>query len=164
MSPFCLKVLSRLLTDALAGSNDLAPGSEPELAIVEIQDGGTSRVPSHATTTPLEESFRAFVAASVDDAAKYHVGGASYFALLDEQSSAEEEKTVLLVSRCPDGTIEGTARVTFESAQFLLTSLAVASIGFTEIQSIGASQGGVYGRSKEAPKKGEPGPRKRLGG
>ncbi|KAK6818910.1 hypothetical protein PG987_016363 [Apiospora arundinis] len=158
-----ITVLGKLLTDALTGSNKLTPGSEPELAIVETQDDGASQLPGQATAPPLDESFCAYIATSVEDAAQHHVGGGSYFAVLDQQSSNDEE-TVLLVARRPDGTIEGTARVTFESAQIVLVSLTMATLGFDEVRSIGESQGGVYGRPAKPLMEGGSAPRKRLGG
>ncbi|KAK8064659.1 hypothetical protein PG994_007297 [Apiospora phragmitis] len=158
-----IAILNKLLTDARAGSNDLAPGSECELAIVEACDDGSSMISDKATIPPLEESFRPYISASTDQAAEpQHVAGASNFAVLDQQSPADE--TVVLVSRGQDGTVGGTARVTFESIQLVLVSLEMGTIGFSEIQSIAESQGEVYGRPAERPKKGGLGPRKRLGG
>lgn len=162
-NPWCYsKTLNKLLTEALNGSNELVPGSDHELAIVEARDGA-SRIPDEAAIPPLDESFRAYVAASVADAAAKHVADASHFAVLDEQSASDD--TALLVSRNGDnGAVDGEARVTFDSVQMVLNSLAMATLGFAEVQSIADSQGGVYGRPAETPKRGEPAPRMRLGG
>lgn len=154
--------MNKLLTEALNGSNELVPGSDHELAIVEARDGA-SWIPDQATIPPLDQSFNAYVAASVEDAAANHVDTASHFAVLDEQSSSDD--TALLVSRNQDdGTIDGVARVTFDSVQTVLVSLAMATLGFAEVQGIADSQGGIYGKPAEPPKRGEPAPRMRLGG
>lgn len=56
-----------------------------------------------------------------------------------------------------------TVRVGFESAEILLVTLEVGSIGFNELQSIAAGSGGVYRRENETPQRGGYAPRKRLG-
>jgi hypothetical protein len=117
-------------------------------------------VPEEATVPPLDESFRVYVAASVEDAAQ-HVGGASYFGVLDEQPTGDD--TAVLVSRKQDGTVS-TTRVAFESIQIMLVSLRMATTGFAEVQSNADSQGGVYGRPCEIPQRGGPAQRMRLGG
>ncbi|KAK7946230.1 uncharacterized protein PG986_010551 [Apiospora aurea] len=162
-NPWCyLETLNKLLTDALGGSNELVPGSDHELVVVEARDGA-SRIPDQATVPPLHESFSAYIAASVGDAATQHVGEASHFVVLDEQSS--NDGTALLLSRNQhDGTVDSVARVTFDSVQAVLVSLATATLGFTEVQSIADSRGGIYGRPTESPKRGGPAPRMKLGG
>ena len=152
-------VLNKLLEDALAGSEDLAPGSDHELVIIEALEDGTSKPPADdASVPPLDGAFRPFVAASVGEAAK-HVGDAAYFAVLDKDSAANS--TVLLVSA--DGSGEQ-ARVTFDQTQAVMTSLGMGSLGFGEIQSIADSNGGVYGSPSSKPQRGGPAPRMRLGG
>lgn len=162
-NPWCyLETLNKLLTDALDGSNELVPGSDHELVIVEARDGA-SRIPDQATIPPLDESFSAYIAASVGDAAAKHVAKASHFVVLDEQSSNDD--TALLVSRNQDdGTVDSVARVTFDSVQAVLVSLAMATLGFAEVQSIADSRGGIYGKPTEPPNRGEPAPRMKLGG
>ncbi|KAK8110223.1 uncharacterized protein PG998_006680 [Apiospora kogelbergensis] len=156
------KTLNKLLTEALDGSNELVPGSDHELVIVEARDGA-SRISDQASIPPLDESFTAYIAASVDEAAANHVAKASHFVVLDEQSSNDD--TALLVSRNQDdGTVDGVARLTFDSVQAVLVSLAMATLGFAEVQGIADSQGGIYGKPTESPKRGEPAPRMKLGG
>ncbi|KAI0203565.1 hypothetical protein F4808DRAFT_24199 [Astrocystis sublimbata] len=152
--------LNKLLNQAHAGSEELVPNSDHELSIVGTESDGSSKLPSEVTVPPLNESFKPFIAGSLEEAVKA-IGGATYFAVLDRQSTADD--TAVLVQRQDDGSLE-TARATFKSVQIVLASLVVAAIGFQEIVSIADSQGGVYGRSTETPKKGEPAPRKRLGG
>lgn len=162
-NPWCyVETLNKLLTDALGGINELAPGSDYELVIVEARDGA-SQIPHRATIPPLDESFNACIAASVGDAAARHVAEASHFVVLDERSSSDD--AALLISRNrEDGTVDGVARVAFDSVQAVLVSLAMATIGFAEVQSIADSRGGVYGKPTALPKRGEPAPRMKLGG
>ncbi|GAP82730.1 hypothetical protein SAMD00023353_0102660 [Rosellinia necatrix] len=155
-----ITALNNLLDQARAGSEELVPGSAHELSIVLTTTDGSSRLPDHATIPPLNDGFKPFVASSLEDAAKV-VGGAAYFAVLDRQSTTDE--SAVLVHRQGDGSL-ATARATFKSVQLLLVSLSMATLGFQEIKSIADSQGGVYGRSPEAPRKGGPTPRMRLGG
>ncbi|KAI1322620.1 hypothetical protein F5Y16DRAFT_415801 [Xylariaceae sp. FL0255] len=155
------QVLNKLLKQALAGSEALVPNSEHELAIIDTSEDGSSKLPETATKPPLDDTFRAFIARSLEDAAK-HVGDAHYFALIDNRSG-EDDTTLLVCCGQEDGALE-TVRTTFKSVQTSLVSLGIASLGFNEIQSIAGSQGGVYGRPTTTPQRGGPAPRMRLGG
>lgn len=149
-------VVENFLADALAGSNKLVPKTPPRLGIVTA-DG---EIPTVASEPPLRPFTSPFVRQSVEEVSR-QLGGATYFAVLDEQST--EDKTAVLGRRNPDGSVE-TVRVAFDAAQSLLTSLDVGTLGFYEIQHIAASSGGVYRPKYEASKKGGPAPRKKLGG
>lgn len=132
------------------------PDTHPCLAIVTA-DG---EIPTIASKPPLPPFTSPFIGRSVEELSR-QLSGVRHFAVLDKRST--EDKTAILGSRNPDGSVE-TVRVTFDAAQSLLTSLDVGSIGFNEIQGIATSSGGVYGMNYEGPKKGGPAPRKRLGG
>ncbi|KAI1816371.1 hypothetical protein GGS20DRAFT_583608 [Poronia punctata] len=154
-----ISFLNKVLDEALAGSEELAPNSEHELSIVVATSDGSSRVPDEARAPPLGDNFAPFVAGSVEDAGRHHVGGAPYFAVLDQQSANDD--TAILVRRQESGSFD-TARVTLRSAQIVLISLTMATLGFEEVQTIADSQGGVYGRPRQTPRKGRPAPPKEL--
>ncbi|KAI1288681.1 hypothetical protein F5Y03DRAFT_401624 [Xylaria venustula] len=154
-----IAVLNRLLNEAFAGSEELVPDSEHQLAIAVNASDGSSKLQEKASVPPLNGSFTPFVAASIDDAAR-HIGDVSYFAVLDRQSI--DDSTALLLHRQKDGS-NSTARVTFKSVQHILVSLSVAALGFQEIQDIAESQGGIYGRDENRPKRGGLTPPKKLG-
>ncbi|KAI1419304.1 hypothetical protein F5Y12DRAFT_778690 [Xylaria sp. FL1777] len=151
--------LDRLLNEALAGSEELVPNSEHELSIVVEENDGSSKLPGEATVPPLGSTFKPFVAASVDDAAR-HIGDACYFAVLDQECTNND--TATLVHHQEDGS-NTTVRVTLKSVQHVLVSLSVASLGFQEIQRIANSQGGVYGINERGLNKGRPAPPMKLG-
>ncbi|KAI0803648.1 hypothetical protein GGR55DRAFT_682563 [Xylaria sp. FL0064] len=153
-----IAVLDQLLNEAFAGSEELVPHSKHELTVVTKTDDGSSRLQG-PTVPPLSNDLNPFIAASVDDAAR-HVGNASYFAVLDPQST--KDSTALLVFYQKGGS-KTTVRVTFKSVQNTLVSFSVASLGFEEIRDIANSQGGVYGRNERRPEKGRPAPRMKLG-
>ncbi|KAK5633570.1 hypothetical protein RRF57_009284 [Xylaria bambusicola] len=155
-----LTVLNELLDQAHAGSEELVPNSQHELSIVEAAGDGSSRLPDKVTVPPLNDGFRPFIAGSLEGAAQ-NVGKAMYFAVLDHQSTTDD--SAVLVHRRKDSPL-ATVRVTFKSVQSLLVSLSMATTGFEEISSIASSQGGIYGRTAETPRKGAPAPRMRLGG
>ncbi|KAI0440891.1 hypothetical protein F4803DRAFT_525424 [Xylaria telfairii] len=155
-----IAILNKLLDQALAGSEELVPNSEHELSIVVTNSDGSSKLPGRATIPPLNDSFRPFIASSVEDAAK-NIGTAAYFAVLDQQSMTDD--SAVIVRRQGDGSLES-ARATFKSVQTLLVSLSMATLGFQEIKNIAGSHGGVYGRPLETPRKGGAAPRMRLGG
>jgi hypothetical protein len=156
-----LKVLEKFLSEALSGSQRLVPNSEPELGIATVSDDGPApSVPTTASRPPLPPSLIPFVTPSAEDASR-QVGDAQFFAVLDEQSSRND--TAILVARQEDDAIQ-TVRVTFDSAQHLLTALDIATLGFEEIRNIADSSGGVYGTpAPGGPQKGGAAPRKRLG-
>lgn len=145
---------------ALAGNEKLVLNSEYDLAIVTVASDGSATVPAVASKPPLPQSITPFTAESIEDAAQ-NVGGAKYLAVLDEESAIEE--TAIIASRQAEGPVR-VVRATFDSVQHLIAALSVASIGFAEIQSIADSSDDVYGRHTKNPRKGEPAPRKRLGG
>ncbi|KAI1380613.1 hypothetical protein F4677DRAFT_192890 [Hypoxylon crocopeplum] len=147
-------VVEKFLSDALAGSNELVPNSEPALAIVTAVDV----LPTTASEAPLEPFTSPFLNQSVEEVSR-QLNEADLFAVLDERST--EDETAVLVERKSNGSIE-TVRVTFDSAQHVLVALDVATLGFTEIQQIAESSGGAYGWNRTKPKKGKPAPRKRL--
>ncbi|KAI2470950.1 hypothetical protein F4781DRAFT_155781 [Annulohypoxylon bovei var. microspora] len=151
-----ISVIERLLSDSLEGSNKLAPGSEPSLAIVTT----ANEVPTTASWPPLPPFTSPFLGQSVEEVSDQfaHI---THFAVLDERSINDE--TATLVQRGSLGDVQ-TARVTFGSVQSVLIALDVATIGFSEIQSIAAFKGDVYGIDSGSPKKGQPAPRMRLGG
>ncbi|KAI0842587.1 hypothetical protein F5Y06DRAFT_130676 [Hypoxylon sp. FL0890] len=151
-----ISTIEKFLNEALAGSNKLAPGSEPALAIITA----TNELPTIASMPPLQPFTSPFIGQSVEEVSR-QLNEAAHFAVLDERSM--EDETVALVNRNSDRSVQ-TARVTFDSAQSLLTALDVATLGFEEIRHIAASEGGVYGRNRESPKRGRPAPRVRLGG
>ncbi|KAI0508967.1 hypothetical protein F5B22DRAFT_618724, partial [Xylaria bambusicola] len=155
-----LTVLNQLLDQAHAGSEELVPNSEHELSIVEAASDGSSTLSHKVTVPPLNDDFKPFIASSLEDAAQ-NVGKAVYFAVLDHQSTTDGSATLV---HCQKDSPLATARVTFKSVQSLLVSLSMATIGFEEISSIASSQGGIYGRAAETPRKGAPAPRMRLGG
>ncbi|KAJ8132230.1 hypothetical protein O1611_g1393 [Lasiodiplodia mahajangana] len=155
-----IAVLNKLLDQARAGSEELVPNSEFELSVVGTTSEGFSKLLDEATVPPLDDSFKPFVASSLEDASK-NIGQAAYFAVLDQQSATDD--SAVLVHRQNDGSLT-TARATFKSVQAILVSLSMATLGFQEIKSIADSQGGVYGRPTETPRKGGEAPRKRLGG
>ncbi|KAI1400033.1 hypothetical protein F4819DRAFT_462736 [Hypoxylon fuscum] len=150
-----VQVAERFLSEALAGSNKLAPGSEPALAIVTT----TRFSPSIASQPRLQPFSSPFLGQSVEEISR-ELDGATFFAILDGRSM--EDETALLATCDEDGTVQ-TARVTFNYTQSLLVSLDIATLGFGEIQHIATSSGGVYGRNRETPQRGAPAPRKRLG-
>lgn len=152
--------LNKLLEQAHSGSEELVPNSEHELSVVTAANDGSAGMLDGATVPPLDDSFKPFVASSLEDAAR-NVGGARYFAALDQQSATDD--SAILVHHEKDGSL-ATARVTFKSVQSLLVALSVASIGFGEISDIANAEGGVYGATVKAPRKGAPAPRMRLGG
>ncbi|KAI1273285.1 hypothetical protein F5Y07DRAFT_377277 [Xylaria sp. FL0933] len=153
-----IAVLNQLLNEAFGGSEELVPHSKHELTVVTKTDDGLSRLQG-PTVPPLSNDFNPLIAASVDDAAR-HVGDASYFAVLDQQST--KDSTALLVFHQKDGS-NTTVRVTFRSVQITLVALSVASLGFEEIRDIANSEGGVYGRNERRLEKGRPAPRMKLG-
>ncbi|KAI1642461.1 uncharacterized protein F4817DRAFT_352896 [Daldinia loculata] len=149
-----IPVVEKFLRDALAGSNDLAPNSDPCLAIITMADD----VPSGASKPPLQPFTSPFLGQSIEDISR-QLNGATYFAILDERS-AQDETVILGEHR--DGKVE-TVRVTFYSAQSLLTSFYIGTLGFSEIQHIAAKEGGVYKQEKpEGRRKGGSAPRKML--
>ncbi|KAI0844669.1 hypothetical protein F5Y00DRAFT_188735 [Daldinia vernicosa] len=149
-----IPVMEKFLRDALAGSVDLAPGSDYCLAIITRAD----EVPSGASKPPLQPFASPFLGQSIEDISR-QLNGATYFAILDEQSTPDE--TVILGEH-RDGKVE-TVRVTFYSAQSLLTSFYIGTLGFFEIQYNAAREGGVYKQEKpEARRRGGPAPRKLL--
>ncbi|KAI0972127.1 hypothetical protein F4678DRAFT_69142 [Xylaria arbuscula] len=154
-----IAVLNRLLNESFAGSEELVLDSEHKLTIVANAGDGSSRLQEEASVPPLCDTFAPFVAASIDDAAR-HIGDVSYFAVLDQQSL--DDSTALLLYRQKDGS-NSTARVTFKSVQHVLVSLSVATLGFQKTQNIVESQGGIYGRDENRPKKGGHAPPKKLG-
>ncbi|KAI1103184.1 hypothetical protein F4804DRAFT_239260 [Jackrogersella minutella] len=149
-------IIEKFLTDALNGSNKLAPGSEPSLAIVTAANG----VPTTASSPPLQPFTSPFIGQSVEQISR-QFNEMAHFSVLDERST--EDETAVLVERNSDDSIH-TVRVTFGSSQSLLTALDVATLGFTEIQNIATSSGGVYGKNHPSPQEGQLAPRKRLGG
>ncbi|KAI0869324.1 hypothetical protein GGS24DRAFT_166506 [Hypoxylon argillaceum] len=155
-----IAVLNKLLDQARTGSEELVPNSEYELSVIAATSDGSSRLLDEATVPPLDDSFRPFIANSLEDAAK-NIGQATNFAVLDQQSMVDD--SAILVRRESDGSL-ATTRATFKSVQVVLVSLAMATLGFQEIKNIADSQGGVYGRPVETPRKGGPTPRMRLGG
>ncbi|KAI8949397.1 hypothetical protein F4801DRAFT_405657 [Xylaria longipes] len=154
-----IAVLNKLLDQARAGSEELVPNSEHELSIVVTNSDGSRKLPDGVTIPPLNDSFKPFIASSVENAAKA-IGKAAYFAVLDQQSTIDD--SAIIVRRQSDGSL-ATTRATFKSVQTLLVSLSIATIGFQELKNIADSQGGVYGRPVETPRKGGAAPRKRLG-
>ncbi|KAK8016589.1 hypothetical protein PG993_014778 [Apiospora rasikravindrae] len=156
-------VLNKFLVEALDLYNELALGNEDGLVIVEADDNyeGAYKWSDQASVPPLDESFRPHITTSIEDAAGRYPGG-PYRAVLNQQSLADE--SAVLVAREPGGEVTDTARVTFELTLVVLVALEVGTIGLSEIRRIGESQGGVYGRPTQEPKKGEPAPLKRLGG
>ncbi|KAI0097551.1 hypothetical protein GGR51DRAFT_540690 [Nemania sp. FL0031] len=155
-----ITVLNKLLDQARAGSEELVPNSDYELSVVATTSDGSSRLDDAATVPPLHDSFKPFVTSTLEDASR-NIGQATYFAVLDQQSATDD--SAILVRRQSDGSLT-TVRATFKSVQVVLVSLAMATLGFQEIRNIADSQGGVYGRPAEAPRKGGEAPRKRLGG
>lgn len=115
-------------------------------------------VPSGASKPPLQPFTSPFLGQSIEDISR-QLNGATYFAILDERS-AQDETVILGEHR--DGKVE-TVRVTFYSAQSLLTSFYIGTLGFSEIQHIAAKEGGVYKQEKpEGRRKGGSAPRKML--
>ncbi|KAI0108117.1 hypothetical protein F4814DRAFT_441678 [Daldinia grandis] len=147
-------VVEKLLYYSNFGGNNLASNSNPCLAIITMAD----EMPSRASTPPFQPFISPFLGLSVEDISR-QLNGATYFAILDERSP--EDETVILGEH-RDGKVE-TVRVTFYSAQSLLTSLYIGTLGFFEIQHIAAKEGGVYKQEKhEGKKKGGSAPRKIL--
>ncbi|KAI1111688.1 hypothetical protein F5Y14DRAFT_304009 [Nemania sp. NC0429] len=155
-----IAVLNNLLDQAHAGSEELVPNSDHELSVVGAADDGSSRLPEGVTAPPLDDNFKPFVASSLEDATR-NIGSAQYFAILDQQSAADESAVLV---HCQSDSSVTTVRVTFKSVQNLLVSLSMATIGFEEISSIASTEGGIYGRAAETPRKGAPAPRMKLGG
>ncbi|KAK6951253.1 hypothetical protein Daesc_007784 [Daldinia eschscholtzii] len=149
-----IPVMEKFLRDALAGSNDLAPNSDPCLAIVTTVD----EAPTEASKLPLQSFLSPFLGQSLDEISR-QLRGSTYFAVLDERSTKDETVTL---GEHRDGKVE-TVRVSFYSAQSLLTSLYIGTLGFSEIQHIAAKEGGIYKQEKpNGKRKGEPTPRKML--
>ncbi|KAJ2998778.1 hypothetical protein NUW58_g217 [Xylaria curta] len=136
-------VLNKLLVQARAGSEELVPNSEHELSIVFTASDDSIGLLDEVTVPPLNDSFRPFIASSLEAAAE-NIGEAEYFAALDHQSTIDD--SAILVHRQNGGSLE-TARVTFDSVQILLVSLFIGTLGFQEIKDIADSEGGIYGRS-----------------
>ncbi|KAI1481224.1 hypothetical protein F4774DRAFT_417805 [Daldinia eschscholtzii] len=149
-----IPVMEKFLRDALAGSNDLVPNSDPCLAIVTTVD----EAPIEVSNPPLQSFVSPFLGQSLEQISR-QLKGSTYFAVLDERST--EDETVTL-GEPRDGKVE-TVRVSFYSAQSLLTSLYIGTLGFSEIQHIAAKEGGIYKQEKpNGKRKGEPAPRKIL--
>ncbi|KAK8074602.1 hypothetical protein PG997_009265 [Apiospora hydei] len=148
-----VQVLNKLLTDALVARIQHSPGNEGELVIVKAdEDYDFVWKWPKKTAPPLDESFRPHVTASIAEAsARYTVG--SYIAVLDQHSLVDE--TAVLVARGPGGGVTGTVRVTFASILIVMVLLENGTMDFSEVLSVGNSQGGgMYGRLTETPKKG----------
>ncbi|KAI8956481.1 hypothetical protein F5Y11DRAFT_186371 [Daldinia sp. FL1419] len=147
-------VLETLLYEALTGSNDLTPNSDFSLTVMT----SVNQLSTKASKPPLQPFSSPFIGQSVNEIS-LQLKGATYFAVLDERSA--KDKTVIL-GEFKDNKVE-TVRVTFHSAQSLLTALYVGTLGFFEIQSAAAKTDGVYKQVKpEGQKKGGPAPRKML--
>ncbi|KAL1615676.1 hypothetical protein SLS56_011727 [Neofusicoccum ribis] len=149
--------VNKLLDDAHAGSERLAPGSPRVLAVAT--SAAEAQAPTTATLPPVQQSAPPFPKQTAEHVAQ-HVGSAAFFVLLDERSVTDD--TAVLAARRAGGAVD-TVRVAFSAVQHLLASLDMATMGFAEIQSIAEANGGVYGGGG-APRQGGPAPRKRLGG
>ncbi|KAI1798495.1 hypothetical protein F4811DRAFT_229253 [Daldinia bambusicola] len=115
-------------------------------------------MPTEAPRLPLQPFASPFVGQSAEDISR-QLQGSIYFAVLDGQSMSDETVTLGELS---DGKVE-TVRLSFYSAQSLLISLGIGTLGLPEIQHIAAKEGGVYKQQKpEATKKGGPTARELL--
>ncbi|KAI0881837.1 uncharacterized protein GGS22DRAFT_57488 [Annulohypoxylon maeteangense] len=150
-----IATIEKLLSDSLEGAKKMAP-SEPSLAVVTKADNMSHTT---ASTPPFQPFDSPFIGQSVKEISR-QFPQAHHFAVLDERSLGE--KTVVLVELSSPDNVQ-TVRVTFGSAQSVLLALNLATLGFKDIQSIAASNGGVYDLISGSPKKGQSAPRKRLG-
>ncbi|KAF4537011.1 uncharacterized protein LTHEOB_11720 [Lasiodiplodia theobromae] len=159
-------VIDKLLSEAHAASERLVPGSEPCLAVITTTAAaadGALLLPSSPSQPPLEPFASAFLGQPVEAVAqRLSSTDASFFAVLDERSAADETALVVVASRGTGGGVQD-VRVTFDEVQRLLTALDVGSLGIEEVRSIAESNGRVYGPARESAQKGQPAPRKRLG-
>ncbi|KAK0658547.1 hypothetical protein DIS24_g4660 [Lasiodiplodia hormozganensis] len=162
-------VIDKFLSEAHAASERLVPGSEPCLAVITTTAAaaaadGALLLPSSPSRPPLEPFASPFLGQPVEAIAqRLSSADASFFAVLDERSAADETALVVASRGAGGGGGVQAVRVTFDEVQRLLTALDVASLGIEEVRSIAESNGGVYGPDRESTRKGQPAPRKRLG-
>ncbi|KAK4448370.1 hypothetical protein QBC34DRAFT_407315 [Podospora aff. communis PSN243] len=143
-------VVDRLLAAAYARSEELAPGSPQDLAVVGMENGEPSRF---LGMTPKMVSQQ--------------LGPENTLFLILDARSAEDD-TALLVARGnhydidkEDSNDVETLRIDFSETQCTITTLEVGCGGFPELQSIAGAGEGVLRRS-EPKQKGGPAPRKLL--
>jgi hypothetical protein len=150
MSADMMQVIDRLLAAAYARSEELAPGSPQDLAVIGTENGEPSR----------------FLRMSPKTVSQQLGPNHTLFLILDARSAQDD--TALLVARGNHYDIEKddsndveTLRIDFSETQCTITALEVGCGGFPELQSIAGSGDGVLRRS-EPKQKGGPAPRKQL--
>ena len=178
LTKYLSQALSELLEDVYAES----PDSPDSLLVVHDKEtipsaGDKELQPTTppVSTSPTSDFHNATIAslpAHVQETAGNGPFSRSYFSVVDKRTA--EDKTVLLV-KCPKHTVKGddegangtdieSVRVASSQGNALVVAMQVGSGSLEELKS-NIGKDGVYRDSTgPVPKKGEPAPRKLLGG